>query len=82
MNLKALAEWKKPDAKAPMSHDFIYLKGPEKANVWIQKVDEGLPGARDKGWGGQGMTTRGDKGDLLKEVENVLKLSSEGCTAS
>ena len=29
-----------------------------------------------------GWTARRDKGDLLKEVENVLKLSSEGCTAS
>ena len=29
-----------------------------------------------------GWTARRDKGDLLKEVENVLKLSSEGRTAS
>ena len=42
-----------------MLHDFIYLKGPEKANVWIQKVDEGLPGARDKGWGWTGSDCKG-----------------------
>ena len=51
MNLKALATWKKPDAEAPKLYDFIYNKSPEKANVWIQKEDEWLPGAGDRGWG-------------------------------
>ena len=42
----------------------------------------GCLGPGTRGGGGQGVTARGNKGDLLKEVENVLKLSSEGCTAS
>ena len=41
----------------------------------------GCLGPGTRGGGGQGVTARGDKGDL-KEVENVLKLSSKGCTAS
>lgn len=55
-----------------MLRDFIYLKGPEKANVWIQKVDEDTR----QGVGWTGSDCKGVKGDLLKEVENVLKLST------
>lgn len=49
--LRALATRKKPEAEAPKLCDFIYNQSPEKANVWIQKEDEWLPGAGDRGWG-------------------------------
>ena len=38
MNLKYGAKWKKPDATSSILCDSIYMKYPEKANLWRQKA--------------------------------------------
>ena len=40
-------------------HHSIYMKCPEEANLWRQKVEQWLPRAKEKGqWG---FTTNGDR---------------------
>ena len=36
---KHYAKWKKPDGKDHILYDFIYMKCPEWANLWRQKLD-------------------------------------------
>lgn len=33
------AEWKKPDTEDHILNDSIYTKGPEKADLYIEKAD-------------------------------------------
>lgn len=40
------AQWKEPIMKDNKLYNFFYMKCPEHANVWRQKVAEG--------WGGEG----------------------------
>ena len=53
--------------KSHTPYDWIYMKCPEQANPWRQKVDERLPGAgrRDNGRSEDGIWGEGD-GNALK----------------
>ena len=44
---KHCAEPKQPDIEGRRVYDSIYVKCPEKANPWRQKVDEWLSWARE-----------------------------------
>lgn len=63
-----------------MLYNSVYIKGPEKANLWIRKAHEWLPGVGAGVGDGQGVTANGHKGGLFRGGGIVLKLGGECCT--
>ena len=56
-----------------MLYDSVYIKGPEKANLWIRKAHEWLPGVGAGVGDGQGVTANGHKGGLFRGGWNCFK---------